>query len=250
MPSSLTIVIPLALVCSTCPPVLVWGTGTMSTRYWAFLGSIGLMTSPEAARYHVSEYMRPGFAWSSSYTLTPVLPFTGFIYLPASPYSFPQQCGSVRVDRSQHSPLATEYWDGREHGGTGISTSCASTTPLGLALAPDSPWEDWPRPGTLGHTAEGVLTPLSLLMPTFSLDHAPRPVTLPLRSEIDAPLPRVHKDAPVASAPDLSPVTLSAQDHSTSELLRTLSRVAASKPTSWLSSQSHIVYHLVQILGP
>ena len=81
-------------------------------------------------------------------------------------------------------------------------------------------------------------------MPTFSLDHAPRPVTLPLRSEIDAPLPRV-KDAPVASVSDLSPVTLSAQDHSTSELLRTLSRVAASKPTSWLSLQSHIVYHLV-----
>ena len=50
---------------------------------------------------------------------------------------------------------------------------------------------------------------------------------------------------PIASAQDLSPVTLSAQDHSTSELLRTLSRVAASKPTSWLSVQSHIVFHLV-----
>ncbi len=48
------------------------------------------------------------------------------------------------------------------------------TTPLGLALAPDSPWEDWPRPGTLGHTAEGVLTPHSLLMPTFALERAPR----------------------------------------------------------------------------
>ena len=47
-----------------------------------------------------------------------------------------------------------------------------------------------------------------------------------------------------------SPVTLSAQDHSTSELLRTLSRVAASKPTSWLSMRSHIVYHLTHTLGP
>ena len=53
-----------------------------------------------------------------------------------------------------------------------------------------------------------------------------------------------------ASAPGLSPVTLSAQDHSTSELLRTLSRVAASKPTSWLSRQSHIVFHLAWNLGP
>jgi len=33
----------------------------------------------------------------------------------------------------------------------------------------------------------------------------------------------------------LSPVVLSAQDHLTSELLRTLQRMAASKPTSWLS---------------
>ena len=47
----------------------------------------------------------------------------------------------------------------------------------------------------------------------------------------------------IASAQDLSPVKLSAQDHSTSELLRTLSRVAASKPTSWLSGHPHIVYH-------
>src|SRR3712207_5905956 len=38
-----------------------------------------------------------------------------------------------------------------------------------------------------------------------------------------------------ASAVCLSPATLSARNHLTSELLRTLSRMAASKPTSWLS---------------
>ena len=48
----------------------------------------------------------------------------------------------------------------------------------------------------------------------------------------------------------LSPVTLSAQDHSTSELLRTLLRMAASKPTSWLSLSSPFLSHLVQTLGP
>ena len=48
----------------------------------------------------------------------------------------------------------------------------------------------------------------------------------------------------------LSPVTLSAQDHSTSELLRTLLRMAASKPTSWLSLSSHFLSHLVHTLGP
>ena len=56
--------------------------------------------------------------------------------------------------------------------------------------------------------------------------------------------------ASATSALDLSPVTLSAQDHSTSELLRTLSRVAASEPTSWLSVQSHIVFHLASNSGP
>src|ERR1039458_949624 len=61
--------------------------------------------------------------------------------------------------------------------------------------------------------------------------------TLPYHSR-----PKGRKSA--ASALGLSPVTLSAQDHSTSELLRTLSRVAASKPTSWLSLRSHIVFHL------
>ena len=48
----------------------------------------------------------------------------------------------------------------------------------------------------------------------------------------------------------LCPVGLSAHRHSTSELLRTLSRVAASKPTSWLSSQRHILSHLASISGP
>ncbi len=49
---------------------------------------------------------------------------------------------------------------------------------------------------------------------------------------------------PVVSVTSFSPVTLSAPEHLTSELLRTLSRVAASKPTSWLSMHSDIVYHL------
>src|SRR4029453_3296767 len=48
-----------------------------------------------------------------------------------------------------------------------------STTPLGLALGPDSPRAEQPAPGTLGHPAEGILTLHALLMPAFSL--APPP---------------------------------------------------------------------------
>ena len=59
LPSSLTIVLPIALVFSTRPPVSVWGTGAVSTYCWAFLDSMESMTSSEATRHHVSEFMAP-----------------------------------------------------------------------------------------------------------------------------------------------------------------------------------------------
>ena len=59
LPSSLTIVLPIALVFSTRPPVSVWGTGAVPTHCWAFLGSMGSMTSTESSRHHVSELLAP-----------------------------------------------------------------------------------------------------------------------------------------------------------------------------------------------
>jgi hypothetical protein len=72
-------------------------------------------------------------------------------------------------------------------------------------------------------------------------------VTPPLQSASGRSPTTPARPESAASVPDLSPATLSAREHLTSELLRTLSRVAASKPTSWLSVHSHIVYHLVRI---
>jgi hypothetical protein len=69
-------------------------------------------------------------------------------------------------------------------------------------------------------------------------------ITLWLHRMQDAPLPNDPKVVAAASAVCLSPATLSAHNHLTSELLRTLSRVAASKPTSWLSLRLHILFHL------
>ena len=69
-------------------------------------------------------------------------------------------------------------------------------------------------------------------------------------AEWDAPLPLLLNRAKIRSFGTLlSPVTLSAPDHSTSELLRTLSRVAASKPTSWLSVQSDHLSHYSRDFG-
>jgi hypothetical protein len=93
----------------------------------------------------------------------------------------------------------------------------------------------------------GSSPPFSLLIPAFALVGAPSgpsgppsplPTTLPYHD------PRRCRRRPsAASGGCLSPVTLSAQGHSTSELLRTLSRMAASKPTSWLSAHPHYLSH-------
>ena len=133
---------------------------------------------------------------------------------------------------------------GRTLTGTGISTRCPSTTPVGLALGPDSPWADWPGPGTLGLSAGKVLT---CLFATHACILTPTPSTTRSLCGFTGcrtlPYP-ANTLAAAASAVCLSPATLSAHNHLTSELLRTLSRVAASKPTSWLSSRLHILFHL------
>jgi hypothetical protein len=162
------------------------------------------------------------------------------VKIPRSPRpSFPE--GS---DRSGFGRLVPLIHQGRAHTGTGISTRCPSTTPVGLALGPDSPWADWPGPGTLGLSAGKVLT---CLIATHACILTPAPSTA--RSLCcftgcrTLPYPAIHIAA-AASAVCLSPATLSAHNHLTSELLRTLSRVAASKPTSWLSLRLHILSHL------
>ena len=57
--------------------------------------------------------------------------------------------------------------------GTGISTRCPSTTPLGLVLGPDLPRADEPSSGNLGFSVRGILTHVPLLTPAFSLPAAP-----------------------------------------------------------------------------
>ena len=193
--------------------------------------------------------MRAGFAWTSPYTLTPGQPSPGFPYLPASPHCLPRHRGSVRLPEGKH-PLSNNgsAW-ARTRWYRNINRLCidyasrprlSSRLTLGGLAFPRNPWAFG---GGVSHpslaTHASILTRArSTPVHTAASLHARRS-------------PTTHaKRGSAASALDLSPVTLSAQDHSTSELLRTLSRVAASKPTSWLSGRSHIVFHLVQNLGP
>ena len=106
-------------------------------------------------------------------------------------------------------------------GGTGISTCCPSPTTLVLGLGPDLPWADEPSPGNLGLSTCRFLACISLLIPAFSLLYRPQLLTVLLQPIHYAPLPLTIRE-PEASVVCFSPVTSSAHNHSTSELLRTL----------------------------
>ena len=105
-------------------------------------------------------------------------------------------------------------------GGYGISTVCASTTPFGLALAPDYLEADEPSFKNLRLSAITILTQFSLLIPAFSLVYSPPLLPLRLLPIHNAPLPSIIYCLRFGYT--LSPVKSSAQRHSTSELLRTL----------------------------
>ena len=106
--------------------------------------------------------------------------------------------------------------------GTGILTCFPSTTPFGLALGADSPYADERCVGNLGLSASGpftrfIATHVSIRTSDISSIRYQTP------SQTYRTLPyHMSYDISAASARGLSPVTSSAQDDSTSELLRSL----------------------------
>ena len=102
---------------------------------------------------------------------------------------------------------------------TGISTCYPSTTSFDLALGPDLPRADQLYSGNLRYSAGRILTFLSLLIPAFSLPCSPQLLTVLLLPACNAPLPTFRF---LSFGGAFQPRTFSAQDLSTSELLRTL----------------------------
>ena len=128
-----------------------------------------------------------------------------------------------RLHRAFHSrlPLSLRVPTVLSYRSTGISTCCPSATTLVLALGPDLPRADQLYPGNLRYSAKRILTSFSLLIPAFSLLKNPLLLSVQLRLFKNAPLPTcIRRFLSFGSV--FQPRTFSAQDLSTSELLRTL----------------------------
>ena len=107
------------------------------------------------------------------------------------------------------------------HCGTGISTCCPSATPLGLALGPDLPRADQLYSGNLRYSAWRIPTSISLLIPAFSLLYSPQLLIGTASSRIQCSSTN-DLGSFLSFGSVFQPRTFSAQDLSTSELLRTL----------------------------
>ena len=127
---------------------------------------------------------------------------------------------------------------------TGISTCCPSATSFD-----HFPRADQLYSGNLGYSAVRILTLLSLLIPAFSLQSTPRLLTVTLRRAFNAPLPITICDSS-ASVSCFSPGNFRRRTSRPVSYYALFQCVAASEPTSWLSSKSHILYHLTRTLGP
>ena len=190
----------LGILCRTTCVGIGYGRLTPSRRGFSRHHRITLLPHP-TGQVTVPPHPRhqrqpPGFTWGTGHTVGRAKP-SGPRRLPlcVTPVNTLAYQGGGPPDHAPPPPPGPKPAAGEEGGtrrglaptsqhgrcptGTGISTRHPSTTPVGLALGPDSPRADEPSPGTLGHTAPGTPTPVSLLMPASSLPHRPPGVTPP-----------------------------------------------------------------------
>ena len=160
-----------------------------------------------------------GFSWHMAHAL----PYFSSVRITPSPYmgDFPP-IQLPRLHAASHSApaLSTCVPTVLSYRSAGISTCCPSATSFDLALGPDLPRADQLYPGNLGYSAGRIPTFLSLLIPAFSLPCSPQLLTVLLPPACNAPLP--IQLGVLSFGGVFQPRTFSAQDLSTSELLRTL----------------------------
>ena len=184
--------LPSALVFSTYPPVSVFGTGTVRTIA-AFLDASSCL-SPTSFRSSRKVLSSRGFSYGYSPFLSPGFPF--------------------RVGIGRRVPTVLS------HSSTGISTCRPSATALALVLGPDLPRADQLYPGNLRYSAKRIPTSFSLLIPAFSLPASPLFLSVQLLRSQECSSTNLIRFLSFGVV--FQPRTFSAQDLSTSELLRTL----------------------------
>ena len=218
-------VISLTLVFSTCPPVLVLGTGT-SVLPRGFSRRYGCRDSPA---------VKPA-------GIAPRVKTPSRIYLRRLATCLPQdnhRLGSLTLPRHPIGHNGTTWYRNINLLAIGYAfrPRLRSRLTLSRRTLLRKPWTIGggdSHPSRVTHA--GILTscPSTGASAPASRRQERSPTARAIRRSLE----------PAASEASLSPVTFSAPEHLTSELLRTLSRVAASKPTSWLSRHSDIVSHL------
>ena len=181
----------------------VWGTGGDAPRAEAFLDGLDHRISrPKDAHHHTSPYASHGFAYGTGCVLDHGKPPPRPAPIPCHPCALAYQDYAPN-DRGPRTPKGTTPRDRRlvlirsaltvrrRYGN--IHPFIHSTTPVGLALGPDSPGDDERGPGTLGHPADGILTRLSLLSLHSHSRAVHGTVPRPLRPTRDALLPSTKK---------------------------------------------------------
>ena len=224
MPSSLTRVISITLVFSTCPPVSVLVRARVSCLE-AFLGGMGSETRRPLGQLasRLASNTLPDLPERASYTLTPGQTIARVLL----PFLVPPSVVTETTWYGNINPLAIDY---------AFRPRLRSRLTLSRRTLLRNPW-------TIGggDSHSSFVTHADILTSHASTAGLRRRFT-----GVGTLSYRAYKYAPAASVYGLSPVIFSAPEHLTSELLRTLSRVAASKPTSWLSMHSDIVSHLAR----
>ena len=217
LPSSLTWFLPRALVCSTCPPVSVCGTGQDGIqRLDAFLGGMVRTPSPRANPGDpvTARPARTAFHSPAACPLGPAVPIAG-----AS--SLPRHAIALRLGFGNVDPTSVGY---------AFRPGLRTRLTLG--------GRTWPRkPRTFGGADSHRPFRYSCLHDRFHAVHRDlHPGFAPHGTlSYQAQMRFRSFGCPLESR------SFSARHHSSSELLRILQMMAASEPTSWMSMRRHIL---------
>jgi hypothetical protein len=205
------------------PTDLPIGRATPLHRYYHSPVGLPSCVTPSLAYYQSGSQPRPPFLTRRSGSV-------GWLASPGSAWTLLRGYGNIN-------PLSIDY---------ACRPRLRSRLTLGGLAWPRNPWSSGGG-GSHSPLATHACILTRVASTAGSLRRFDRHTTLPYPSTHLAAGSRPATGDCVnatASAVCLSPATLSARNHLTSELLRTLSRVAASKPTSWLSLRLHILFHL------